>query len=312
MREGGKKVVLVGPTGVGKTSLAISLAERFHAEIVSTDSMQIYRFLDIATAKPTLTQRTRVPHHLIDCISPFERYHAARYREDAERVMGDIERRGKKIILTGGTGLYLRALLQGILPEYPRDLEIRKELELRVEREGIEVLREELRSADPKKYLELKPQDHRRIIRALSFFLASGGIPISSLQKEWAQELPEGYLIIGVTRERASLYERINRRVESMVEEGLVEETRQLAAMGIPEDATCWQAIGYRQMMAFLRQECTLEEAIERIKLDSRHYAKRQLTWFRGVDSIRWFDLDEDEIERKIADYINIQTGWDF
>ena len=304
------KVVIMGPTGVGKTSLAIELAQKFNAEIISSDSMQIYKAMDIGTAKPTLEERGNIPHHLMDYIEPGTRFHAAQYREDALKKMEEMEARGKRVLITGGTGMYLKSLIQGLMEEPLNLAEIREGLEERFKGEGIEGIREELKTADPVKYEILPVNDSRRIIHALAYFKASNGVPISSMQKEWKGETPEDYLLIGLTRNRESLYEAINRRVDGMMEQGLLKEVQNLLEKGIPEDSTCWQAIGYKQLAAFIRQEIELPEAVEWIKKDSRHYAKRQLTWFRRVDKIKWFDVEDNQYRGAIMDYIRHETEW--
>ncbi len=304
------KVVIMGPTGVGKTSLAIELAQKFNAEIISSDSMQIYKGMDIGTAKPTQEERKNIPHHLMDYIEPGIRFHAAQYREDALRKMEEIEVKGKRILITGGTGMYLKSLIQGLLEEPDNLSEIREGLEKRFRLEGIEGIREELKAADPVKYGVLPVNDSRRIIHALAYFKASDGIPISSMQKEWKGEPPEDYLLIGLTRNRESLYEAINRRVDKMMEDGFLKEVQTFLEKNIPGDSTCWQAIGYKQLSSFIRGEIDLSEAVEWIKKDSRHYAKRQLTWFRRVDKIRWFDVDDNHYKGAIMDYIRHETEW--
>lgn len=306
------KVVIMGPTGVGKTSLAIELAQKFNAEIISSDSMQIYRGMDIGTAKPTLEERKNIPHHLMDYIEPGTRFHAAQYREDALRKMQEIEGRGKKVLITGGTGMYLKSLIQGLMEEPLNLTEIREALEARFNLEGIEGIREELKTADPLKYAVLPARDSRRIIHSLAYFKASDGVPISSMQKEWKGELPEDYLLIGLTRNREALYDTINRRVDAMMARGFLQEVRNLLEKGIPGDSTCWQAIGYKQLAAFIRHEIGLPEALEWIKKDSRHYAKRQLTWFRRVDKIRWFNVGDNQYRGDIMDYIRHETEWIF
>ena len=307
-----RRVVIMGPTGVGKTSLAIELAEKFGAEIISSDSMQIYKGMDLGTAKPTPEEQRGIPHHLMDYVAPGTRFHAAQYREDALKIMEEVEARGKRVIITGGTGMYLKSLIQGLLEEPPNFLEVREAMEDRFHREGIEGIREELKSADPVKYEVLPVNDSRRIIHALAFFKASNGVPISSLQREWQGETPREYLLIGLTRERDRLYDAINRRVDVMMEHGFLKEVQDLLVQGIPADSTCWQAIGYKQLASFIRGEISLPEAVEWIKKDSRHYAKRQLTWFRRVDKIRWFNVGDNQYRGDIMDYIRHETEWIF
>ena len=305
-----RKVVILGPTRIGKTSLAIELAQKFNAEIISSDSMQIYKGMNIGTAKPAPEERKNIPHHLLDYIEPGTRFHAAQYREDALKKMQEIEARGKRVLITGGTGMYIKSLLMGLLEEPPMLPEIRETLEVRFRTEGIDGIREELKNADPEKYEILPPKDARRIIHALAYYKASGGVPISSMQKEWKGEVPHDYLLIGLIRDREALYKAINRRVDDMMEKGFLNEVRSLIQRGVPQDSTCWQAIGYKQLASFIRGEIDLPGAVEWIKKDSRHYAKRQLTWFRRVDKIRWFDVEDNQYRGAIMDYIRHETEW--
>jgi tRNA dimethylallyltransferase len=285
-----RRIVLLGPTGIGKTDLSIALALSLDAEIVSADSMQIYKTMDIGTAKPTAEQLRRVPHHLISYVPPGEPYNAKRYREDALKVIADIENRGKRVLVTGGTGLYLRGLLQGFLEDDGAE-KIREELECCVQTEGIEPLREELKRVDFEKYRSLPPQDHRRIIRALAFFRKHQK-PISSLQKEWLRPLDPAFTLIGLQMDRVMLYRRIDERVDWMMKNGLAEEVKNFMLLNIPEKAPCRQAIGYKELALVLQNQCSLADAVLLVKRESRRYAKRQLTWFRKMDTITWFSVD--------------------
>jgi tRNA dimethylallyltransferase len=284
-----KKIVILGPTGVGKTRIACDLAEKLNAEIVSADSMQVYRLMDIGTGKPDAFELARVPHHLVGCIDPGESFHVAAYVREANRALRDIARRGKRAIITGGTGMYLRALLKGILPETRDDRPVRRRLEAELERNGIAPLLEELNRVDPAKAGELTPNDHRRIIRALSYYRVTGR-PLSSMQTEWNKPAPDDFLLLGIRLERSLLYRTIEARVDSMIEKGFVEEVRGLVSLNLPPDASSRQAIGYRELAEYLEGGISLENAVQRIKQNTRRYAKRQLTWFRKVDNIHWFD----------------------
>ncbi len=291
------RIVLLGPTGIGKTELSIELALSLNAEIVSADSMQIYKTMDIGTAKPTEEQMQAVPHHLIGHVSPWEIYNAKRYREDALRSIADIENRCKRVIVTGGTGLYLRGLLQGILEDDSSVMQtIQKDLENFVEIHGIETLREELKKVDPEKYHSLHPNDHRRIIRALAFFRKHQK-PISNFQKEWQHPIDPSFTLIGLQMERERLYHRVEERVDLMMKNGFAEEVKMLLSLNISEKATCFQAIGYKELALYWRKECSIADAVLLIKRKSRNYVKRQLTWFHKMDSIVWFSIENSNLQ---------------
>ena len=276
-------VVVAGPTATGKTRLGILLAQRFGGEIVSADSMQVYRRMDVGTAKATPAERAEAPHHMLDVAEPRENYSVSRYVEEAARCCEDILSRGKLPILVGGTGLYIDSLLSG------RDFAGREEgkeglreaLNERWEKEGGEALLEELRSFDPERAAKLHPSDRRRIVRAIEIYRLSG--ETISEHDARTRALPPRYESARIHlnyRSRADLYARIDARVDAMVENGLFEEVAALLAEGVPADCTAMQAIGYKETAAALRGELSRAEAIERIKLSSRRYAKRQLTWF--------------------------------
>ena len=284
-----KILVLIGPTAVGKTELSLLLAEEFKAEIISADSMQVYRGMDIGTAKPTPAERRRVPHHLLDVVDPDESFNVADYVDLAEQVLSELKAQGTTPLLTGGTGLYVDALLQGFLfPDAPADPKIRQELEEQAERDP-QSLHRELQRVDPVSAQRMHPNDLRRIIRALEVYRRTGE-PISLLQqKREQQKRPYDPLYVGLTRERQELYERINRRVDLMLEQGLVEEVAGLLEK-YPSQPTALQALGYKEIAMYLRGEMSLEEAVELLKRDTRRYAKRQLSWFRRNKRIHWLN----------------------
>jgi len=285
-----KVIVIAGPTASGKTALSLAVAERFGGEIVSADSMQLYRGMDIGTAKATPAEQARAPHHMIDIISPAEDYSVARYVEDAARCCEDILARGKVPVITGGTGLYIDSLLSG------RDFSaaeehspVRAELDADYAALGGEAMLERLRAVDPDRAAKLNPGDRRRIVRALEVYLLTG--ETITAHDEASKLLPPRYeaaKILLSCKDRAYLYERINRRVDDMVREGLFEEVAALLAGGLSPECTAMQAIGYKEPARALSGELSREEAIELIKLGSRRYAKRQLTWFnRTEDALR-------------------------
>ena len=283
-----KLLVICGPTASGKTALAVALAKAAGGEVVSADSMQIYRRMDIGTAKPTEEEMDGVPHHMLDVADPGEDYSVARYVSDATACVEDILSRGKLPIVAGGTGLYIDNLLAG--REFAAFTgQWRQKLQERAEREGIEVLYRELEQVDPQRAAKLHLADGKRIIRALEVWHETGET-ITDHDRRTAA-LPPRYeaVRIGLTfAERADMWERIDRRVDQMMAAGLVEEVEDLLSSGVPERCTAMQAIGYKEMVAALREGRAVDEAAEEIKLRSRQYAKRQLTWFRREPSVKW------------------------
>ncbi|MGN0979716.1 MAG: tRNA (adenosine(37)-N6)-dimethylallyltransferase MiaA [Candidatus Avoscillospira sp.] len=287
-------ICVVGPTASGKTRLAVELAKALNGEVLSCDSMQIYRRMDIGTAKPTPEETQEVPHHMIDVIGPEEPFSVGRYVEMADPILQDILSRGKTCVLCGGTGLYVDSLMAGrTFAPYP-ETGRRQELEAMADREGIEAVLEKLRAVDPDSAERLHPGNRRRIIRAMEVYLETGKT-ITQHNLE-TQAVPAKYhpLWIGLDfTDRADLYRRIDRRVDLMMEDGLLDEIQRLLSEGVPPTATSLQAIGYKEPMAALRGEMTMEEAVEKVKQESRRYAKRQLTWFRRNKEIHWIMQEE-------------------
>ena len=285
-------LAIVGPTAVGKTALSIELAQRFHGEVISADSRQVYRQMDIGTAKATPAEQAAVPHHLIDAVDPDEELTLAHYRRLAAEAIADIAARGRLPILVGGTGLYVRALLEGwTVPEVPPQPELRRELEGCAEREGHQALHRRLAQVDPEAAARIDARNVRRVIRALEVYHAIGE-PISALQAK----SPPGYriLTIGLTMPRADLYHRIDERVDRMIAAGLVDEVRALLARGYDLDLPAMSGLGYRQIGQFLQGEVSLEEAIALIKRHTRRLVRQQYNWFRPTDpAIHWVDLSQ-------------------
>lgn len=280
-------LVLTGPTASGKTRFAIEVAERIGGEIVSADSMQVYRHLDIGTAKPTPAERARVPHHLIDVADPDEPFHAARFLEEADRAIAAIAARGLVPIVCGGTALYVKALLHGLAPAPGRDPAVRAELEARWDRGEAAALHEELRAADPDTARRLHPNDRTRILRALEVWRVSGR-PLSTFLREHGfREVRCRALLLAIRVERAELYRRIDERVVAMVEAGWVEEVRRVLALGYGPGLPPLQAIGYRQICQHVVGGRPLDEVIPEIQKETRHFAKRQMTWFRRMP-VEW------------------------
>jgi tRNA dimethylallyltransferase len=296
MMRGEEKIGLViiqGPTASGKTDLAIRLAERFDGEIVNADSMQVYRGMDIGTAKPSLEMRQRVPHHLIDIVEPDADFSASDFRTAANRAIADIHRRGKRIFLVGGTGLYIRALLQGLVDSPSGDEGVRDELKELAKREGNGALLHQLALVDPFTAARLHPNDQVRIIRALEVYRLTGR-PISAFRSEHGFAGDHyRHLKIGIGGERQLLYERIDRRVEQMMAQGFVEEVKALLGRGYHAGLKSLRSIGYRQICAFLAGAVTLDEAVRLIQRDTRRYAKRQFTWFSRDDEIKWVEYPD-------------------
>lgn len=288
-----KLLVICGPTASGKTALAVALAKATGGEVVSADSMQIYRRMDIGTAKPTAEEMDGVPHHMLDVADPGEDYSVARYVADATACVEDILSRGKLPIVAGGTGLYIDNLLAG--REFAAFTgQWRQKLQDRAQREGIEVLYRELEQVDPQRAAKLHLADEKRIIRALEVWHETGET-ITEHDRRTAA-LPPRYeaVRIGLTfADRADMWDRIDRRVDQMMAAGLVEEVEDLLSSGVPESCTAMQAIGYKEMVAALREGRAVAEAAEEIKLRSRQYAKRQLTWFRREPSVKWITWEK-------------------
>ena len=282
-------ICVVGPTASGKTKLSIELAKRYNGEVLSCDSMQIYRGMTIGTAKPTAGEMDGIPHHMIDILDPGEPFSVGRYVEMADPILQDILARGKTCVIAGGTGLYVDSLIAGrSFAPFPETGK-RQELEAMAREQGIEAVIALLREFDPDSADRLHPADQRRIIRAAEVYLETGKT-ITQHNLE-TQAIPPKYspLWLGLDfTDRAELYARIDRRVDIMMSDGLIEEIEGLLANGTPPTATSLQAIGYKEPMAALRGEITMDEAVDRIKQESRRYAKRQLTWFRRNRAINW------------------------
>ncbi len=281
---------VVGPTATGKTKMGVALAKRFNGEVVSVDSMQLYRGMEIGTAAPTVEEMEGIPHHMVGVADPAESWSAARYVQAADACVQDILSRGRLPVLAGGTGLYLDALIRGTdFAAGSQGTEIRQELQRRAKTEGIETLLEELHRIDPAAAEKLHLRDEKRIIRALEVWQETGRTITEHDQLERLRPPKYDALYIGLDFEdRQDLRDRIDRRVDAMVAQGLLEEVKTLLASGLPHDATALQAIGYKQFLAVAEGNATVEEAIEEVKLRSRQYAKRQLTWLRRNPDIFW------------------------
>jgi tRNA dimethylallyltransferase len=282
---GEKRVILlVGPTCVGKTGVSISLAKKLATEIISADSMQIYRHMDIGTEKPSPEERQAVRHHMIDIVEPTEGFSAGRYAEAVVPIVEGLHAKGKIPLFVGGTGLYIKAMTRGLFSGPGADRELREELAT----ENSETLYMRLRSMDPEAAGAIEPGDTRRIVRALEVCLRSGK-KISEMRRAHTAPLPWSFLKIALTRDRKELYRMIEKRVESMVERGLIEEVRNLVSLNHSE--TPLQAIGYKELAGHFRGEYSLDEAVALIKRNTKRYAKRQFTWFRKEEALHWVDV---------------------
>ncbi|MDZ7331517.1 MAG: tRNA (adenosine(37)-N6)-dimethylallyltransferase MiaA [candidate division KSB1 bacterium] len=307
-----KVLIIVGPTGVGKTSLSLELAERWrNAEIISADSRQVYRYLDIGTAKPTPQQRAKIPHHFIDIINPDEYYSAGRYGREARQRIEVLQSQGKSPIVVGGSGLYIRALVDGFFERQIYDQSIKARLKREMKEKGLAQLYQRLLQVDPIAAEKIHPNDHHRIIRALEVYELTGE-PLSTFQAQASQRAEFEPVFIGLTRERNRLYQMIEQRVDEMLQQGLVAEVKHLISMGYHPQLNSLQTVGYREVFLYLDGHFDFDTMVKLIKQRTRNYAKRQLTWFRKDPRILWLDLDQFVDWKSICDAIErllLQTG---
>jgi tRNA dimethylallyltransferase len=307
-------IAIVGPTAVGKSELALHLARLFPLEIMSADSRQVYRYMDIGTSKPSLAERALVPHHIIDVVDPDGDFSLASYHQLALEALNAIQQEDKLPLLVGGTGLYVWSLVEGWkIPQVPPDREMRRRLETRAQREDSQSLYRELQNIDPVAAARIDSRNIRRVVRALEIYYATGEPP-SQLQTKEVPNFP--VLVIGLTQERSQLYGQIDERADEMIQRGLVEEVQQLLERGYSPSLPSMSGIGYKQIVQFVRGEMTLPQAVDRIKHETHRLARHQYAWFRLDDSrIRWFGVTEtkgkasmvamDEIKALIEDFIS-------
>lgn len=287
-------VAIVGPTAVGKTKLGVALAKAFDGEVLSADSMQVYRGMDIGTAKIKPEEMENIPHHFIDILDPEEEYSVKEFQEQATRLITKLNKQGKLPILVGGTGLYVQAVThQFQFAQTDRTEEVRLKWENFLKQHGTQALYEVLKERDPVYAKKVHPNNYRRVLRALEITELTGQ-SMSDYQQDWDKPSPYQLVMIGLTMERDKLYERINQRVDQMIEQGLIDEVKALLARGLnAEQVTSLQAIGYKEIMLYLEGELSKEEAINLLKRNTRRFAKRQLTWFRRMKEITWFDVTD-------------------
>ena len=302
-------IILTGPTAVGKTSLSLSLAKELDGEIVSADSMQVYRYMDIGTAKIREEERQGIPHHLIDVLDPWEDFNVVRFQKMAREALEEIWERGHIPIVTGGTGFYIQALLYDIhFTENNEDSSLRKDLENYARENGAEALHSRLAEVDEKAASQIHFNNVKRVIRALEFYYQTGKKISEHNEEERKRTSPYDFKYFVLNDEREHLYARINQRVDLMMEEGLVEEVQKLKEMGCDSTMVSMQGLGYKEILSYLEGECTLDEAVYKIKRDTRHFAKRQITWFKRERDVIWlhkpnYDYDETKIREAVLSY---------
>ncbi len=288
-----KIIIIAGPTACGKSDVAMKVAELLNGEIISADSMQVYRTLDIGTAKPSPRERKKVRHHLIDIINPDERYSAGQFRDSAGKAITDISKEGKIPIICGGTGLYIKALTKGLAPELAKNNPQETDIWERFKGMSLESLFNELKRKDPVSAKNISPNDPQRIKRALEVYYGTGR-PISEIHKKHRfSEVPYKCLFFCLKRERKELIKRIDRRVDLMVGAGLYEEAKNIFKKYEGRNINAFRAIGYREMISHIKGEITFDDAVNKVKKSTRDYAKRQMTWFRKYDEIIWIEMKE-------------------
>ena len=292
-----KVIVIVGPTASGKTALSIELAKKINGEIISCDSMQIYKDMNIGSAKPTIEEMQGIKHYLIDIVEPTERFSVAEYKKRAEKAIEEILKKGKTPIVIGGTGLYANSLIYGIeYNEIEFDEKFRSELMKKAETDdGLQLLYEEAKKIDPIAVEKISNNDKKRIIRILEIYNSTGKTKTEQEQESRKNAVKYDYKVFAINMERAILYERINKRVDIMIRQGLIEEVKNILKK-YNEFPTAMQAIGYKEIVEYLNGELTEQEAIDKIKQESRRYAKRQITWFKKIENVKWLDgLDKEQ-----------------
>lgn len=303
-------VVLTGPTAVGKTKASIGLAKAIGGEIISADSMQVYEYMDIGSAKIRPEEMQGIPHYLVDELKPWDEFHVVRFQQMAKKAMDQIYANGHIPIIVGGTGFYIQALLYDIdFTETSKDDTYRKQLEAIEKEKGGQYLHDMLKTVDPKSAEEIHANNVKRVIRALEYYHQTGQKMSEHNEEERQKESPYEFVYFVLNAPREKLYERIDKRVDQMMEEGLVEEVKHLKALGCTKDMVSMQGLGYKEILEYLDGTCSLEEAVYKIKRDTRHFAKRQLTWFRRERQVTWiqkeiYDYDEEKILKAMISHL--------
>ena len=305
-----KVVVVCGPTALGKTAVAIDLAGQFAAEIVGADSMQIYRYMNIGTAKPTLEEQTLVPHHMIDIVDPDERFDAKLFATMARKKISDLHRAGVTPFVVGGTGFYIKALVHGLFGVETTDLSVRSRLKKEVEFHGSHQLHKRLKNYDPDSAARIHPNDVYRIIRALEIYEITGRAVSDLHRAHGFKDEPYRVLKIGLYMERERLYDRIDQRVEDMVKAGFVDEVNMLLGMGYSSDLKSMQSIGYRHMTDFIKGRSSWEQTLSTLKRDTRRYAKRQIAWFRADPEVVWAGKEQmTNVRHTIKEFLRVANN---
>ena len=287
-------IIIAGPTGAGKTGLAVELSQYFPSEIISADSRQVYKYLTIGTAKPGTGEMNKVKHHLVDCFEPDFEYNASKFENDSLIIIENLFKAGKTAIVAGGSGLYIKALVDGIFNSADTDDEFREELLEKRRIHGDNFLYDELKKIDPVSASKMLPQNWKRVIRTLEVFHLTGE-PIWKLQGEYKRDVECSFIQFGLNWNRALLYKRIEDRVDKMIEDGLIDETKNVLQMGFDKNLNALNTVGYKEIIEFLEDKISLERAVELIKRNTRRFAKRQMTWFRKDTRIKWIDINSDE-----------------
>lgn len=301
--------MIVGPTAVGKTALSIELAKKFPAEIISGDSMQIYKGMDIGTGKITKDEMDGIPHYMLDIKEPHESFSVAQFKEYVQRYINEINERNNIPIIVGGTGLYIQSVLYDYdFTDRKRDEQLTRQLERQVKNEGVMPLYEKLQEIDPEQANKVHPNNYRRVIRAIEIYETTG-LTMTEYHAEQQSEAIYDYLMIGLEKDRSLLYEKINSRVDEMIEEGLVEEVKRLYDQGL-EEHQAMKAIGYKELIPYFKEEASIEQSIQLLKRNTRRYAKRQFTWFKNRMNVEWFDLTNNHkntfqrIEERVKEFL--------
>lgn len=301
-------IVIAGPTCSGKTDVAISLAQKINGEIISADSRQIYKYLTIGTAKPSIEQLGKVKHHFIDELEPDVEFNASKFEVEAIEIIKKIFEKGKTPMVVGGSGLYIRALVDGIMNSVETDFDYRQELYEQREKFGNEFIYEQLKKVDPKSADEMLPQNWKRVVRALEVFHLTGE-PIWKHQDEFERDLDFEFVQFGLRWERETLYKNIDSRVDKMIEHGLVNEVEGILGRGFTKELYSLNTVGYKEIISYLNNEISLEPAVELIKRNTRRYAKKQMTWFRRDERINWLNMNESPRLENVSEEIALQIS---